>query len=75
MDEATSRRIFTPFFTTKPREGGLGLAMVERIVHGHDGSVEVTSEKGKGTRFRILFPGVRSCAPGVSHKTATAGVV
>lgn len=50
------RRIFNPFFSTKPREGGLGLAVVERIVHGHSGSIEVESEEGRGARFRIWLP-------------------
>lgn len=75
MDEETRRRIFTPFFTTKPREGGLGLALVERIVHGHDGSIEVTSRENVGTRFKILFPGERCRAPEVRNERATAGVV
>ncbi|MGE3166895.1 MAG: nitrogen regulation protein NR(II) [Planctomycetota bacterium] len=56
MKAEVLRRIFNPFFSTKPREGGLGLAVVERIVHGHCGSIEVESEEGKGSRFRIWLP-------------------
>ncbi|MEM7164496.1 MAG: ATP-binding protein [Planctomycetota bacterium] len=60
MSEEVRRRIFNPFFSTKPREGGLGLALVERIVHGHGGTIDVTSNEGEGTRFRVWIPGERT---------------
>ncbi len=56
MDEAIRKRIFNPFFTTKTREGGLGLPLVERIVHGHGGTIEVESQPGRGTQFRVWLP-------------------
>lgn len=54
--------IFKPFFTTKTRGSGLGLACVERIVKDHKGDVFVKSEPGKETEFEISIPiiGIRN---------------
>jgi len=49
-------KIFQPYFTTKEAGIGLGLAITERIVKEHRGSIDVTSEPGKGTIFTIILP-------------------
>jgi len=50
-------RIFDPFFTTKGKAGlGLGLAVSFGIIRRHGGNVEVESQYGKGTEFRITLP-------------------
>jgi nitrogen fixation/metabolism regulation signal transduction histidine kinase len=47
--------IFEPHFTTKRQGSGLGLVIVKRIVEEHGGAIEVESEPGKGTRFRVVI--------------------
>jgi two-component system NtrC family sensor kinase len=48
-----SRRLFTPYYTTKTHGTGLGLAIVQSVVSDHRGRVSVESAPGKGTTFRI----------------------
>jgi CheY-like chemotaxis protein len=58
MDRATKNRIFEPFFTTKPQgEGtGLGLSVVYGIIVNHGGFIDVDTEPGHGTMFRLCLP-------------------
>ncbi len=49
-------RIFEPFYTTKKKGSGLGLMIVQRIVRAHGGRIELESQVGRGTSFRIWLP-------------------
>ncbi|MGA2866652.1 MAG: ATP-binding protein [Verrucomicrobiota bacterium] len=49
-------RIFEPFYTTKKRGSGLGLMIVQRIVRAHGGRIELESQVGRGTTFRLWLP-------------------
>jgi signal transduction histidine kinase len=58
MDRATRDRIFEPFFTTKSREAGTGLGLSSALsfVNRNQGFIDVETEPGRGTTFRIGFP-------------------
>ena len=50
------KKVFLPFYSTKPDGLGIGLSLVQKIVIGHGGSVDVSSVEGQGSTFRIFLP-------------------
>ncbi len=60
--EEVAKRLFEPFFTTRPAGTGLGLATVRKIVRDHDGAIDVASAPGKGSRFEVWLPAAKSDA-------------
>ena len=58
MSEDTVKKIFVPFFTTKDIDQGtgLGLPVCHGIVSAHGGRIEINSELGKGSTFKVIFP-------------------
>ncbi len=56
IPEEHMKKLYNPFFTTKPRGTGLGLSIVHRIISEHKGIVEIISEENKGTSVRIELP-------------------
>ena len=56
MDEETKARIFTPFYTSKSRGIGLGLAVAKRVVDAHGGTISVQSTPSAGAAFTVTVP-------------------
>jgi two-component system, cell cycle sensor histidine kinase and response regulator CckA len=56
IDLDTQSHLFEPFYSTKVAGRGLGLAAVDGIVRGHQGAIELTSNLGQGTTFRVYLP-------------------
>ena len=62
IEQTEMNKIFDTFFTTKQKNGsnqsgsGLGLALCKKVVEGHNGSITVDSQPGRGTAFTIILP-------------------
>jgi two-component system sensor histidine kinase HydH len=56
MARGVLRKLFHPFFTTRPDGTGLGLSICQTIMHEHQGSIEVASREGRGTTVMLNFP-------------------
>jgi len=56
IDQSILPKIFNPFFSTKPKNTGIGLSICHSIIKNHDGAITVESEKDKGTTFYIYLP-------------------
>jgi len=75
ISSANIDRVFDPYFTTKERGSGLGLATSYSIVRGHGGHIEVRSSPGAGSRFAICLPASagRAAEPEATRGAAAAG--
>jgi signal transduction histidine kinase len=79
MDEATLRRVFEPFFTTRFAGNGLGLATVREIVRDHSGAIDISSTPGVGSCFEVWLPcstigsAMVAAAPGTRPHTLPLG--
>jgi two-component system nitrogen regulation sensor histidine kinase GlnL len=56
ISEGDQARLFSPFFSTKPRGSGLGLALCHRIVTQHGGTITHEARRGRGSCFRVTLP-------------------
>ena len=56
MTELLKAKIFDPFFSTKFAGRGLGLGVVQGIVRGHGGTIDLKSSPGEGTTFQVFLP-------------------
>jgi signal transduction histidine kinase len=71
IPEEIRDRIFNLYYSTKGKGSGIGLAMTFRVVQLHNGTIDFTSEPGKGTTFRLRFPAVEK-EPNTLTGSATA---
>ncbi len=70
MDAETAARVFEPFYSTKPRGTGLGLATVYALAQQHGGSVAVRSQPGQGTEIALWLPRLAAVAAAATGSAA-----
>jgi signal transduction histidine kinase/ActR/RegA family two-component response regulator len=76
MGPDVKQRLFDPFFTTKGKAGtGMGLAVSFGIIRRHEGSIEVDSEPGRGTTFKISLPKVSPALPAAEENNSIEAAV
>jgi len=68
IDADEIQRLFEPFYTTKVKGTGLGLAVVDSVIRTHGGTIQCTSEKGVGTVFSILLPCINQTITSLSDE-------
>jgi PAS domain S-box-containing protein len=73
MSQETQARVFDPFFTTKSAGHGLGLAVVQGIVRGLGGSIDIASDPGRGSTFQVLLPCAETTAEVTNEPMSGAG--
>lgn len=56
ITEEDQKRIFMPFFSTKEKGFGIGLALAQKIIMGHGGNIKVESQIGQGSTFKVFLP-------------------
>src|SRR3984957_8583936 len=72
FSEEVGKRLFEPFFTTRPAGTGLPLASVRKIVRDHDGAIDVASAQGEGSRFEVWLPAAKTDAPTTARANPVA---
>ena len=76
MTPEVKQRLFDPFFTTKGKAGtGMGLAVSFGIIRRHEGSIEVDSEPGRGTTFKISLPKIMSAPTDTAEALAKTSAI
>jgi PAS domain S-box-containing protein len=72
MDETTISRLFEPFYTTKLTGRGLGMSAVLGIIKSHAGVLQLFSELGQGTTFKVYLPAIDELTGDANESTSTA---
>ncbi len=72
IDKTQQKNLFEPFYTTKSQGNGLGLSIVHGVVIEHQGSIEVSSTRGRGSQFKITLPVISSKVANASPHEVSA---